>query len=104
MLILGVIAARVLNFGWEAGSPGSGFSAIRRRSPTLAKCWRFCYFAHQVSFSRFRSLWSSQSLVETLPKRLMDRFELFRAHTAEMAVASRWIVETIDVESNVRDG
>lgn len=51
----------------------------------------------------FFFLWSPQDLVETLPARLVSRFELLWTQAAEMIVTTRSIVEVIDVLGHVGD-
>ncbi len=45
--------------------------------------------------------WSSQDLVDTLSGSLVSRFKLLGAHTAEMGMTPRAIVERIDIVSHV---
>jgi hypothetical protein len=46
-------------------------------------------------------MWSSQDSVDTQSPRFLGRFELLRAHAAEMTVAAGSIVEAIDVVGDV---
>lgn len=47
--------------------------------------------------------WSSQDSVDTLSPRLVSRFELLGAHAAEMTMATRAIVERLDIVGHVSD-
>lgn len=47
--------------------------------------------------------WGSQDSVDTLSPRLVSRLELFGTHAAEMTMASRSIVEGVDVVCHVGD-
>lgn len=64
-----------------------------------------CDPSAKVSYDRalWNELWSSQDSVDTLSPQLVSRLELFRTHAAEMAMASRSVVEDIDVVCHVGD-
>ena len=47
------------------------------------------------------SRWSYQDLVETFSQPLMNRFKLLRADATKVTVATRRIVERIDVVSHI---